>query len=106
MPIQAVTLIEAFSLVAEPLKTSRHTLQNTRVDNATFSEVLALFRAIFAPNKTIGKSSVHPRMCMIDLSGTGLSAESKCLLCRTLGALQPRKGFVLELDLRMVLDYT
>lgn len=99
-------MIEAFSLVAEPLKTSRHTLQNTRVDNATFSEVLALFRAIFAPNKTIGKSSVHPRMCMIDLSGTGLSAESKCLLCRTLGALQPRKGFVLELDLRMVLDYT
>jgi hypothetical protein len=73
------------------------------VDDATFSEVLALFRAIFAPKQTIGlSSSVYPPICMVNLSGTGLSAKSQTLLCETLKNLKPRKGFALELDLSNV----
>ena len=96
-------MVVAFSLVAEPLKTTGHTLQNTRVDDATFSEVLVLFRAIFAPKQTIGLStSVCPPICMVNLSGTGLGAKGQILLCETLKSLKPRKGFALELDMSNV----
>ena len=79
------------------------------MDDATFLEVLRLLGAIFTPGVKIGKSQAAPLpICMIDLSGTGLSVKSKTLLIETLSVLRVPRGKHIELDLhlQMVLQLT